>query len=704
MSQATCAACEPILIVDDDPVTRAMLGRVLQKQGHGFTAASSGEEALDVVREAQPDLILLDVSMPDLDGFEVCRQLKDSPRTREIPVIFLTANADPEDTIKGINLGAVDYVTKPFHAAELMARVNTHLDLKRSKDKLDKLNEQLKRDIARREKAESALRENEEYLRTIMATIQAGVLVTDSVSLEIVDANPYALQLIGCRPEELSGCTWDRHLACEERGGSGETDWFLYNVHDEKIPVRRSGSNVRIHERDYFVQSFLDITDFKRLLQKQEVNISQAMRILSLVNAGLPRYTEFSEEAALVIDDLSMPFYAAGGDHYLVRNVQAAKKGERGKTLVSLKDQSGHEVGCVLRSIITDLMHNALITQNPELELEDITSRLNDEIFASGLFEEDDFFTSMNLEIDHETLQMRYVSCGHPAMLLIRKGRVTCLPDGKEGARNLPVGATSGEMHTAGMFKLMKGDKLILYTDGLTEMPMVKEGGKVSLDGLKELVEGLIKYNHKKPVSDLAREIVASISHTSGVEVAPPGTNRSGDDVTVLGIEIEDLCAGSEKVLHVADVKELVAEAKALSLELSDEWRKRGGKDENNSIRTVVEEAVLNAWKHGNRMDPEKSITVRWRYGNDLHFEVIDEGNGFDPAAVADPACSKNLLDESGRGIFMIRWASDHVVWTDGGRRIHAYLRKHPDEDGLSMTKKAGKLLELWRAAGWNKE
>ena len=73
---------------------------------------------------------------------------------------------------------------------------------------------------------------------------------------------------------------------------------------------------------------------------------------------------------------------------------------------------------------------------------------------------------------------------------------------------------------------------------------------------------------------------------------------------------IEDLRAGSEKVLHVADVKELVAEAKALSLELSGEWRKRGGTDENNRIRTVVEEAMLNAWKHGNRMDPEKPMTA----------------------------------------------------------------------------------------------
>ncbi len=133
-----------ILIVDDTRVNLQLLGKILMKVNYELAIANSGYEALDMLREVKPDLILLDVMMPGIDGYEVCKTLKSSPETKNIPVIFLTAKSEKEDIVTGFEMGAVDYVTKPFNSAELLARVKTHLELKYARDLLAKQNEKLK--------------------------------------------------------------------------------------------------------------------------------------------------------------------------------------------------------------------------------------------------------------------------------------------------------------------------------------------------------------------------------------------------------------------------------------------------------------------------------------------------------------------------------------------------------------------------------
>jgi class 3 adenylate cyclase len=132
-----------ILIVDDTPKNIQLLGTILRKEGYQINIAQNGLQALEVVGQMPPDLILLDVMMPELDGFETCRRLKGEPSTQDIPVIFLTAKVDMEDIVKGFELGAVDYVTKPFNSAELLSRVSTHLELKAAREKLEELADQL---------------------------------------------------------------------------------------------------------------------------------------------------------------------------------------------------------------------------------------------------------------------------------------------------------------------------------------------------------------------------------------------------------------------------------------------------------------------------------------------------------------------------------------------------------------------------------
>jgi len=144
-----------ILIVDDVAHNLQVLCNILGKKKYKIAVARNGKQALEMMEKITPDLILLDVMMPELDGFEVCQRLHSSPATRDIPVIFLTAKIETESVVKGFEIGAVDYVTKPFNAAELLARVHTHLELKHTREELIKKNKEL---IKAKKKLELAAR------------------------------------------------------------------------------------------------------------------------------------------------------------------------------------------------------------------------------------------------------------------------------------------------------------------------------------------------------------------------------------------------------------------------------------------------------------------------------------------------------------------------------------------------------------------
>ena len=132
-----------ILIVDDTPTNLSILEEILE-ENYLISIAQSGTQALSITEKSLPDLILLDVNMPGIDGFETCRKLKSREDTRYIPVIFITARVEPEDLIQGFKEGGVDYITKPFNHSEVMARVETHLKVQQLIVQLESKNDQLK--------------------------------------------------------------------------------------------------------------------------------------------------------------------------------------------------------------------------------------------------------------------------------------------------------------------------------------------------------------------------------------------------------------------------------------------------------------------------------------------------------------------------------------------------------------------------------
>jgi len=160
-------AVRSILIVDDVSVNLQLVTAQLEARGYLALIARGGREAIQRAEFAQPDLILLDVVMPGMDGFETCRRLKQSDVTRDIPVIFMTALANTDDKVEGFRAGGVDYVTKPLNAEEVLARVDTHLTLYALRQQLASQNQQLRQEIAARELVQAALRRSNAELEQL---------------------------------------------------------------------------------------------------------------------------------------------------------------------------------------------------------------------------------------------------------------------------------------------------------------------------------------------------------------------------------------------------------------------------------------------------------------------------------------------------------------------------------------------------------
>ena len=146
-----------ILAVDDTPENLELLCRILSRKGFRVLLAEGGKAALELVQTHRPDIILLDVGMPQMDGYQVCQTLKQNPQTQDIPIIFVTAFDEIADKIQGFQVGGIDYITKPFHAAEVIMRIDTHLSLRRLQHQLEIQNDRLRQEICDRREIEAAL-------------------------------------------------------------------------------------------------------------------------------------------------------------------------------------------------------------------------------------------------------------------------------------------------------------------------------------------------------------------------------------------------------------------------------------------------------------------------------------------------------------------------------------------------------------------
>ncbi|MBA3015865.1 MAG: response regulator [Proteobacteria bacterium] len=540
-----------ILLVDDYPLNNALLARALPE--HKIAIATNGQDALDMVAMEMPDLILLDITMPGIDGYEVCRRLKQQPCTRDIPIIFLTGLDDSASITQGFQVGGIDYITKPIDIAAVQARVKNHLILKRSLEEL---------------KQQKALLEE-----TVI---------------------------------------------------------------------------------------------------QQHLDINLARNILKVVNSAPPRQIDLNQNTLLFIETLNKSCNIEGGDHLLVKHNPRANK-----TILSLKDQSGHSVNCVLRSIITDLLYNDLAFDKTNRSLDDIVTRLNQNICNSGLFQADEFCTAIMAEIDHQNLTLTYVTAGHPPILVLRDGEVISLPGEDQDLRNLPLGFMAEVGFTAGSFPLQHGDKLLIYSDGLHQVHTGSKYPPLSPQELIQEIRSLLADDPNIPVSLFIPSLLTHLCGSVAAMTALCEHNTTDDDLSLIALEVEAKTyrkTASHCSKEFADIDSLIAH---LFKRISEDLAVSDFASITQKVSIVLSEAVINAWKHGNRKKTDQPITVKWRFANDFSIEVIDSGKGFNFHDLPNPTTGANLTATNGRGTFIIKKFADTMAWREEGRRLVLNWR-HP--------------------------
>ena len=287
-----------ILVVDDNPQNIQLVSSILSKDGYKKVVFStSGEDALEIFNETIPDLILLDILMPEMDGYEVCEKLKSNKQTKDIPIIFLTAKANDEDVVKGLDLGAVDYITKPFERDILLARVKTHLTVRIQERLLEDDNKLLEErvicEVEKRSKSNAKL-----YSLYEQSNFGISFLNTKGKFLEYNDKLPL---MLGYSIDEFKELDFMTVILPEDRKENIEQ--FSKIIHEnetfvefDKRCVKKDGSVlwfytklVRLKEvlnhNDFYIASVCeDITDKVKLAEelkaKEEMLIAQSRQAI----------------------------------------------------------------------------------------------------------------------------------------------------------------------------------------------------------------------------------------------------------------------------------------------------------------------------------------------------------------------------------------------------------------------------------------
>ena len=298
-----------ILAVDDDPGCLAVLTSLLNSVGFRVSAVDSGELALASVEAQMPELILLDVRMPGLSGFDVCRRLKALEESRDIPIVFLSAANEGEEQLEGLRLGAVDFISKPFQPEELLARVRTQMDLIRLRRHLEHLvaqrtaelstaNELLQAEIAERRRTEQVLRESEERFRELANGAPVAIWITGTDQrllfhnrraatfvggsrLQLLDygwtafVHPEDIESVRARYSAAVAARQGFRIECRIRRANGADHWVL----NTGIPRYVDGGFAG------YIGTSLDITDLKR--RHDRLVVAQKMESLGALTAGI---------------------------------------------------------------------------------------------------------------------------------------------------------------------------------------------------------------------------------------------------------------------------------------------------------------------------------------------------------------------------------------------------------------------------------
>ncbi|MEO1394497.1 MAG: response regulator [Cyanobacteria bacterium J06634_5] len=311
-----CSPVADIMVVDDTPANLHLLIKILAAQGYNIRPITSGAQALASAQVSPPDVILLDIKMPGMDGYEVCKRLKADERTQDIPVMFLTVLDDVNDIVKGFELGGVDYITKPVREGELLARVNNQLELRSLQKQLRQQNEQQKKLLIQYERTAAALKESEEKFSTAFHNTPLPTTIVALRSEHYIDVNHAFVQRSGYSREEIIGHTatelklWEspeqRSMIFEQLKSQGHS-------HGTEIGMRTKSGKVKsivlfleliqLKGELYVLGTGEDITQYKadqKKLTAQTQTLSKTLKTLQTTQGKLIRSAKMAALGNLV--------------------------------------------------------------------------------------------------------------------------------------------------------------------------------------------------------------------------------------------------------------------------------------------------------------------------------------------------------------------------------------------------------------------
>ena len=357
---ASVSAASPrqaaVLIVDDAPAHLGALRSMMLQQGYQTFVANSGERALSIAQRALPDLVLLDINLPGMDGMEVCRRLKAHPVTCNIPVIFMSARSETEDIVAGFDIGAADYITKPPRLAEVCARVRAQLQFRRTS-------------LSQQEQADR--------LRLIVNSIDEGLMLIEP-SGRIQYANPACDRYLGYGPGELAGCTLDGLLAPSV--AQEYLDLFTRSVAGANTgsgaPDCRGAREVLIRQRDGILRA-MDLT-------LTPMTADPPLFVALLHDITHHKQSENALQRAALVDPLTKIANRRHFDAFLEKEWQRAVRSNQPLSLIVLdvdhfkgyNDSLGHAAGDAC------LQQVAMALQSHALRATDIAARYGGEEFV----------------------------------------------------------------------------------------------------------------------------------------------------------------------------------------------------------------------------------------------------------------------------------------------------------------------------------
>jgi signal transduction histidine kinase len=280
--QQVAAHIETVLVVDDTPENLDLISQMLQDSGYRVRPAPNGKLALRAARLDPPDVILLDINMPEMDGYQVCRELKSDAVLKDIPVIFLSARMDIQDKVKAFNIGGVDYITKPFQVEEVLARIRLHLSLRRLQLRLAHQNTQLDQALRELKTTQEQVIQSEKF--AALGVLIAGIAHEINNPINFIQTSITALQKDFQDLKTFIQIIEEQREIPERASLPGELDKIKSELEFDTLVDEMSTLFANIHEG---IRRTQDIVSSLRILARQDDKTTEDVDIQTIIDASL---------------------------------------------------------------------------------------------------------------------------------------------------------------------------------------------------------------------------------------------------------------------------------------------------------------------------------------------------------------------------------------------------------------------------------